>query len=203
MSYTVFNDEVFKGLGGFGPQPFTKREAYLWICSESRNDTVKHSLGFMAQAFGWYTKKGPEDRKKVSRFLDELVDIGALVKMPQECHSDATTYLLCIQRLSVTPEAADATRMPPTKTRNKNNNNYCAEFERWWKLWLDKGRAVSKVKAYKEWNKVNPALRESCYNAAYQYLKGCTNPKYIMHPDRFLRNNDFEDQQKQKGLSYG
>ena len=192
MSYTVFNDKAMDMMSAV-KSPF---EAYCWLCCESRYDNVSHSYTFMAQAWGWHVMK-------VRRFLDKLVREGLLEITDTGTDTLPKSYRIVITKEIHIPHKKADTLTDTNLNKTNKNNRYCAEFERWWRLWLDKGRAVNKVKAYKEWNRVSPEARENCYNAAYRYLSGCNDPKFIMHPDRFLRDNDFTDETTELGTVFG
>lgn len=92
----------------------------------------------------------------------------------------------------------------PNRTeQNRTKNIYDHFFDVFWKTYP---RKIGKQEAFKEWKKINPdkTTAEAIVEGSTKYaaLNEETEPKYILHPCRFLKYRRWEDENLKTGTAH-
>lgn len=215
MARGWMNNPVFK------PEPFTEREAWLWLIEEAawrprkkrvgttlialQRGQIAASLRFMATAWGW-------KKDRVRRFLKRLADDSMLIskcsKNATPGATDCTVITLC--NYDAYQAGADENATPgATKTRQRRDSNATNEkeikeinkdisleffFDQWWEevpRKVGKGQARIAFKA---------ALKKTNFETLlagiqrYAQSRSNEDPTYTKHPATWLRGECWADE---------
>jgi len=200
----------------FGSEPFSRREAWLWLIEEAsfQPETlgqVRHSIRFMAKAWGWH-------RSSVSRFVHTLIRARHIRDTTETATETATSILTICNYEQFSPRSAagrDGTRteaeQQPRQTINKKKISYIdiskeispsrptlrvvdPKFE---EFWLECPKRVGKVSAEKSYAQ---ALRQVSHAELvsamriYAAARNGQDPRFTVHPATWLNQGRWADE---------
>lgn len=90
---------------------------------------------------------------------------------------------------------ADTTASSEKKNGKITRLEYPGEFEMWWAEYPQR-KGFSKWEAYKEWKRLSADLQDAALEGAIAFAEQCrtnrTDPQYIKHPCRWLKERRWE-----------
>ncbi|WP_174830312.1 hypothetical protein [Ruegeria sp. HKCCA4812] len=212
ISRDIWHDAAFK------PEPFTEREAWIWLVMEARykpgerrvGNVVAHldrgqlaaSVRFMAEAWGW-------TKSRVDRFLKRLenrdmigTDSGTGLNIITVCKYDEYQAPLVkagqpkSQKRDSSGTAAGQQRDKPNKgvIKGKEGND---SFDEFWSIVPRKVAKGDARKAYARALKKTDSATLFSAMKAYAATRVGQDERYTKHPASWLNAEQWEDAQPQ------